>query len=60
MRLSQFYVRTLREEPQEAEAISHKLMIRASIVKKISTGIYAYLPLGLKVLHHIKIGRAHV
>ncbi len=53
MRLSQFYVRTLREEPQEAEAISHKLMIRASIVKKISTGIYAYLPLGLKVLHHI-------
>jgi prolyl-tRNA synthetase len=53
MRLSQFYVRTLREEPQEAEAISHKLMIRASVVKKISTGIYAYLPLGLKVLHHI-------
>lgn len=53
MRLSQFYVRTLREDPQEAEAISHKLMIRAAIVKKISTGIYAYLPLGLKVLHRI-------
>ncbi len=53
MRLSMFYAKTLREDPQEAETISHRLMIRAGLVKKVSTGIYAYLPLGLKVLHRI-------
>ncbi len=53
MKFSTLYIKTLRDDPQEAETVSHKLMIRAGLVKKISTGIYAYLPLGLKVLQHI-------
>ncbi|MBA4318887.1 MAG: proline--tRNA ligase [Flavobacterium sp.] len=53
MRYSNAYIRTIKEDPQDAETVSHKLMIRASMVKKVSTGIYAYLPLGLKVLSRV-------
>lgn len=44
----------MKEDPQDAEVLSHKYMIRSGLVKKVSTGIYAYLPLGLKVLTKIK------
>jgi prolyl-tRNA synthetase len=47
------YLHTMKEIPMDAEAISHQLMLRAGLARKISTGIYAFLPLGLAVLHNI-------
>ena len=49
MRLSELLVQTLREAPAEAEAISHKLMLRAGLVRQHAAGIYSWLPLGLRV-----------
>ena len=54
MKFTNAYIRTMKEDPQDAEVLSHKYMIRSGLVKKVSTGIYAYLPLGLKVLSKIK------
>src|SRR5881396_4047783 len=53
MRLSKSLVPTLREEPAEAEALSHKLMLRAGLVRQLAAGIYVYLPLGQRVLDKI-------
>ena len=53
MRLSTSLVRTLREEPAEAEARSHKLMLRAGLVRQLAAGIFVYLPLGQRVLDKI-------
>jgi prolyl-tRNA synthetase len=53
MRLSTAFVPTLREEPAEAEARSHKLMLRAGLVRQLAAGIYVYLPLGQRVLDKI-------
>ena len=50
MRWSQSYIPTLKEAPADAEVISHKLLIRAGMVRKLTSGIYIYLPLGLKAL----------
>ncbi|MFH1612677.1 MAG: proline--tRNA ligase [bacterium] len=50
---SKSLIPSLKEEPQEAEIISHKLMIRAGMLRKLTSGIYNFLPLGLKVLHKI-------
>src|SRR5437867_11378339 len=44
---------TLREEPAEAEALSHKLMLRAGLVRQLAAGIYVYLPLGQRVLDKV-------
>jgi len=54
MRWSQFFIRTKREDPSEAEVISHKLMLRAGMISKISSGIYTYSPLGLKVIRKVE------
>ena len=54
MRASQFFIHTLKETPADAEVISHQLMLRAGLIRKLSTGIYSYLPLGLKVLRHVE------
>ena len=54
MRASQFFIHTLKETPADAEIISHQLMLRAGLIRKLSTGIYSYLPLGLKVLRHVE------
>ena len=54
MRLSQYYLPTLKEDPKEAEIVSHRLMLRAGMIKQTSAGIYAWLPLGLKVLRKIE------
>ncbi|MFH1962135.1 MAG: proline--tRNA ligase [bacterium] len=54
MRISQLFIPTLFEEPQEAEAISHKLMLRAAMIRRLSSGVYSYLPLGLKALHNMQ------
>ena len=53
MRFTKGFILTSKENPKEAEAISHKLMLRASMIKQISAGIYTFLPLGLKVLSNI-------
>lgn len=53
MRFSRSFINTIKEDPTEAEVISHKLMLRASLIKQIATGIYSYLPLGLKVLNNV-------
>tara|TARA_Y100001960_G_C14710357_1_gene846662 strand:- start:311 stop:1606 length:1296 start_codon:yes stop_codon:yes gene_type:complete len=54
MRFSNYFSPTLKDNPAEAEIISHKLMIRAGLIKQSSAGIYTWLPLGLKVLKKIE------
>ena len=53
MRLSKSLVPTLREEPADAEAVSHKLMLRAGLVRQLAAGLYVYLPLGQRVLDKV-------
>jgi len=53
MRLSRYFLPILRETPKEAEIVSHRLMLRAGLIRQESAGIYAWLPLGLKVLNKI-------
>ncbi|MBU2063194.1 MAG: proline--tRNA ligase, partial [Candidatus Omnitrophica bacterium] len=54
MRWSQMFLPTLKEIPNEAEAVSHILMIRSGLVRKLTAGVYSYLPLGLKVLQKVE------
>ena len=54
MRLSRYFLPILRETPKEAEIVSHRLMLRAGMVRQESAGIYAWLPLGLRVLRKIE------
>jgi len=54
MRYSKLFLPTLKEDPSEAEVISHKLMVRAGLIRKLASGIYTYLPLGLKVLRKME------
>ena len=53
MKYSQFFIPTVKDVPSDAEIISHKLMIKAGMIKQSSAGIYSWLPLGLKVLKNI-------
>src|ERR1044072_4456198 len=50
MRLSRYFLPILREAPREAEIVSHRLMLRAGMMRQEAAGIYAFLPLGLRVL----------
>ena len=54
MKASQFFVSTLKEAPADAEVISHKLMIRAGMIKRLGAGIYTYMPMGLRVIRRIE------
>jgi len=54
MRTSKFLLATLRETPAEAEVISHKLMLRAGMIRKLAAGLYTWLPLGLRVLKKVE------
>ncbi|PRR80922.1 proline--tRNA ligase [Clostridium vincentii] len=54
MRMSNMLVLTLREVPTEAEIVSHKLMLRSGMMRKMASGVYNYMPLGLKVLNKIE------
>src|SRR6266478_8483490 len=54
MRTSQFFISTLREAPSEAELISHKLMLRAGLIRKLASGLYSWMPLGLRVLKKVE------
>jgi len=53
MRLSRFFLPNLRETPKEAEIASHRLMLRAGMIRQEAAGIYSFLPLGLRVLHKV-------
>ena len=54
MRLSQYFLPVLKENPKEAQIVSHRLMLRAGMIQQSSAGIYSWLPLGLKVLEKIE------
>src|SRR6202051_5308251 len=54
MRLSRFLLPILKENPKEAEIVSHRLMLRAGMIRQEAAGIYAWLPLGLRVLKKIE------
>ena len=54
MHQSQLLIPTLREDPGEAEIVSHRLMLRAGLIRKVAAGIYTYLPLGLRVIRKVE------
>ena len=54
MRFSKSYIKTLKETPKEAETVSHKLLLRAGMIKKLTSGVYTYLPLGYKALRKVE------
>ena len=54
MRMSSLFLRTLRENPADAEVPSHQLLVRAGYIRRVSPGIYTWLPLGLKVLKRVE------
>ena len=54
MRLSQYPINTLKETPAEAEILSHQLMLRAGLIRRLAAGLYSWLPFGLRVLHKVE------
>ncbi len=54
MRMSRLLVRTLREAPADAEVASHQLLVRAGYIRRLASGVYSFLPLGLRVLHRVE------
>lgn len=54
MRMSRLLVRTLREAPADAEVVSHQLLVRGGFIRRLASGVYTFLPLGLRVLHRIE------
>jgi len=54
MRMSQYFLPTLKEDPSEAQIVSHRLMLRAGMIRQSSAGIYSWLPMGLKVLRKVE------
>ncbi len=54
MRASQFFIATQKEAPQEAELVSHRLMLRAGYIKRLGSGLYTWMPLGLRVLRKVE------
>ncbi|MFM8638590.1 MAG: proline--tRNA ligase [Betaproteobacteria bacterium] len=54
MKASQFLISTLKEAPADAEVVSHKLMMRAGLIKRLGAGIYNYMPMGLRVIRKVE------
>ncbi len=54
MKASQFFISTLKEAPADAEVVSHKLMMRAGMIRKLGAGIYSYMPMGLRVIRKVE------
>src|SRR5215831_21015211 len=54
MRWTKTFIPTLKETPAEAEIVSHKLLLRAGLIRRLSGGLYTFLPLGLRTLHKIE------
>jgi prolyl-tRNA synthetase len=54
MRASRFFISTLKEAPSDAEVVSHQLMMRAGMIKRLGSGIYTYMPIGLKIIRKVE------
>ncbi|MEL7310927.1 MAG: proline--tRNA ligase [Pseudomonadota bacterium] len=54
MRVSQVHIRTLKEDPSEAEIVSHKLMLRTGMIRRLTSGIFTWMPIGLRVLRKVE------
>ncbi|OZB40249.1 MAG: prolyl-tRNA synthetase, partial [Alishewanella sp. 34-51-39] len=54
MRTSQYLLSTMKETPADAEVISHKLMLRAGMIRRLASGMYTYLPSGVRVLRKVE------
>jgi prolyl-tRNA synthetase len=54
MKASRFFISTLKEAPADAEVVSHRLMLRAGLIKKLGAGIYSYMPMGLRVIRKVE------
>ncbi|MGL6109855.1 MAG: proline--tRNA ligase [Rubrivivax sp.] len=54
MKATQFFVSTLKEAPSDAEVVSHRLMLRAGLIKRLGAGIYSYMPMGLRVIRKVE------
>jgi len=54
MKASQFFIATLKEAPSDAEIVSHRLMLRAGMIKRLGAGIYSYMPMGLRVIRKVE------
>src|SRR3954463_8037421 len=54
MRVSKFFLSTLKEAPAEAELVSHRLMLRAGLIRRLGSGLYTWMPLGLRVLRKVE------
>jgi prolyl-tRNA synthetase len=54
MRLSQYPINTMKETPSEAEVVSHQLMLRAGLIRRLAAGLYSWLPMGLRVLQKVE------
>src|SRR5580692_11566135 len=54
MRLSQYPIATLRDVPADAEVISHQLMLRAGLIRRLAAGLYSWLPIGLRTLKKVE------
>src|SRR5512147_1197195 len=54
MRVSQFFISTLKEAPSDAEIVSHRLMLRAGLIRRLAGGIYTWMPLGLRVVRKVE------
>ena len=54
MRLSQYPINTMKETPAEAEVISHQLMLRAGLIRRLAAGLYSWLPMGMRSLHKVE------
>ena len=54
MKASQFFISTLKEAPADAEVVSHQLMMRAGMIKRLGAGIYNYMPMGLRVIRKVE------
>ena len=54
MRASQWFMPTIKETPHDAEIISHQLMLRAGLIRKLGSGLYTWLPMGLKILRRVE------
>ena len=50
MRLSKFPLHTLKEVPKDAEIVSHQLMLRSGLIRRLASGLYTWLPLGMRIL----------
>ena len=54
MKATQFFISTLKEAPADAEVVSHKMMLRAGMIKRLAAGIYSYMPMGLRVIRKVE------